>query len=107
VVGAVAPFRGNQIIVRITLKEVTGLLAHQPLELDSDEWYAMLRSHAIEPEMSAMLFGGDSVRFITLRQKILEKNLDEFLARMCEWNFEDTPPLSDFIIDDEAEDVTD
>jgi hypothetical protein len=42
-----------------------------------------------------------------LRQKILEKNLDEFLARMCEWNFEDTPPLSDFIIDDEAEDVTD
>jgi hypothetical protein len=94
-------------VLNVDTKEVPALLASQSIDLDSDTWQAMLTSHAVSVEMSRMLATGDSERFVAARQETLNRNLEHFLSRMCEWNFEDTPPLSDFIIDDEAEDVTD
>ncbi len=104
------PWAGSRAlmpVLNVDAKEVTGLMAYQPADLDSDTWHAMLASHAISVEMSTMLANGDSERFVAARQRTLEQNLEDFLSRMCEWDFEDTPPLSDLILDDEAEDVTD
>lgn len=94
-------------VLDVDAKEIAGLLANRRIDLDPDTWDAMLVSHAVSVEMSRMLAAGESERFVVTRQQALERNLQDFLSRMCEWDFEDTPPLSDFIIDDEAEDVTD
>ena len=37
----------------------------------------------------------------------LEQRLHTFLARNCEWGFENTPSLSELLIDDDDEDADD
>jgi hypothetical protein len=72
--------------------------------MNDAEWHAMLRSHAITPEISAALARGEFTTFVRDRQDALRVSLKTFLSRMCEWGFEDTPPLSSFLMDDEADD---
>lgn len=100
------PWAANRALMpklEVDPKEVSSLIARQPLGQERDEWLAMLRSHEITPEMAGLLAGGDSEQFITARQELLAKNIRNFLQRVCEWGFEDTPPLSTFLIDDEVE----
>ena len=38
-----------------------------------------------------------------MREEIIYRQYHDFIAAMCEWNFEDTPSLADLIIDDGEE----
>lgn len=80
-------------------------LSRSPLALGAEEWAAVLRSHAITPAMSRLLADGRITEFLENRGMVLERQLEDFLRRMCEWGFENTPPLEDLLIDeDEDED---
>lgn len=68
---------------------------------DSGEaWRAALASHAITPAMVDMLAAGKIVEFLKVRQAALQKQLTAFLQRMCEWGFENTPPLAELLVED-------
>ncbi|SDF98243.1 Uncharacterized conserved protein, contains ParB-like and HNH nuclease domains [Lentzea fradiae] len=82
-------------------------LMSRPLNMGDEAWATVLNTHAITPPMSELLANGRVEEFIASRRSLLEKQLEQFLQRMCEWDFENTPPLEDLVIDegqDEDED---
>jgi hypothetical protein len=95
-------------------KDVGRLLLHTPMTLVGDAswadlidvggtvetWRAVLDSHLITPEMVELLRRGEVEQFLKSRQEELLRYLESFLQRMCEWDFEDTPPLADLLIED-------
>ncbi|MFI6296350.1 DUF262 domain-containing protein [Nonomuraea sp. NPDC050790] len=85
--------------------QIDSVLSAQPLDLDTAEWSAVLRSHSIEAEAEHALVAGDVDRFLAHREQTMQGDLQLFLARMCEWEQEDTPSLDDLIIGDIEEDV--
>lgn len=72
----------------------------RPERLRPDWWQEMLKSHTLTDEILRTL-RADPARAMETRQKLLTHSLDAFLNRMCEWEFEDTPPLAELLIDDE------
>ncbi|MGH8907620.1 MAG: DUF262 domain-containing protein [Egibacteraceae bacterium] len=87
------------------VNEVDSLLAHQPLAIkDGRRWEATLRSHGITTETARLLVPDTTVKFLDARQETLRADLQDFLHRMCEWSFEDTPPLADLIVEDLEDD---
>lgn len=56
-------------------------------------------------QASRALAEGDREGFLHLRQQIIQQHLADFLGRMAEWNYEDTPSLDslDFDALDELE----
>jgi hypothetical protein len=104
------PWAANRALMpglEVDAREITGLLSRQPLDLNDDQWLAMLGSHAITPDMTMKLAAGNVVDFILDRQEQLKQQAARFLEKMGEWNFEDTPPLSTFMLDDEDTDADD
>jgi hypothetical protein len=83
---------------------VESLIKRRPLGLSEVVWQAALASHSITPEMVELLSENEVVEFLRARQEALQKQLFGFLGRMCEWKFENTPPLSDLLLDDVEED---
>ena len=83
-------------------REISALLSRQPIDLAEADWIGTLASHGITPAMAARLVVGDYSEFLYSRQKILDGNVRSFLERMAERGFEDTPPLSQFVLDDEV-----
>lgn len=81
--------------------EIDRLLTGRSIDLDEQTWAATIASHGITPEMSAMLTEGDVTGFLIARQDLLRQNLQRFLDTMCEWRFEDTPSLTDLLVEDE------
>jgi hypothetical protein len=67
----------------------------------------MLSTHAVTPEMSGLLADGRVEDFLNARSQVLEQQLLRFLRRMCEWDFENTPPLDDLLIDEEEDEDDD
>lgn len=81
-------------------KSVQDLLVDRAFELDDAVWPEFLDSHLITPEALTELVNGRTVEFLVKRQQALEAQLRTFLSRMCEWKFESTPPLSQFVVED-------
>lgn len=95
------PWAGNRALLpglTVDPSEVLLLFSRAPLDMSSDTWAAFLRSHAANDAsatMSSLNFEG----FLERRQADLEAHLVSFLDAMCEWGFEDTPPLSSLDLD--------
>jgi len=64
-----------------------------------DDEQAFLASHALDPELVAALAGGDKIGFLE-RQARIRRIVDDFLSRMAETGYEDTPPLDSLDLDD-------
>jgi len=60
----------------------------------------VLDSHSLTDEI-VELFEREPVTALKGRQDVLVARLGSFLNRMCEWDFEDTPPLTEFELPDE------
>ncbi|WP_440104851.1 DUF262 domain-containing protein [Streptosporangium sp. H16] len=81
-------------------KTVDATLENPPLAVDEDTWPRVLGSHLITPEMVTLLRDGHVDAFLQGRQERLLSNLEGFLQRMCEWGFENTPPLDELLLED-------
>ncbi|WP_225851016.1 DUF262 domain-containing protein [Streptomyces sp. HPF1205] len=81
------------------VSEAATLLAHRPAHLDERTWDAVLGSHVMDAEASRALAQGDREGFLTLRQERIRQQLSDFLDRMAEWDFEDTPSLDSLDFD--------
>jgi hypothetical protein len=66
-------------------------------------WLGVLRSHCMTRDLVRLL-DGDPAGFLVARQEIISAELRRFVERMCEWEFEDTPPLEYLLADDFDED---
>jgi Protein of unknown function DUF262 len=104
-----SPFRtwaANRILIpnEDEADEIDGRLLSQFMFTADGRWDAVLTSHSIDREALNFLDSGKTVEFLRHRQTLLSSHLDEFLARMCEWGFEDTPPLWDLFGDLEDDD---
>lgn len=97
--------RAMMPLLEVDAKEVSDLIVRPSFDLRVPDWHAMLESHVISPAMSLALASGDVGTFIRARQEALEKDIRRFLRRMCEWGFEDTPPLSSYLMEDEGDDA--
>ncbi|MEU4829705.1 DUF262 domain-containing protein [Streptosporangium sp. NPDC023615] len=85
-------------------KVVGAVLAHPPLTMDEGTWSRVLDSHLITPETAALLRDGHVAAFLRARQERLVSELQTFLQRMCEWGFENTPPLGELLLEDLPDD---
>lgn len=75
------------------------LLVTPPMsrECDPGEFPA---SHALDDDMIKALINDDKAGFLNARQQRVEEVVRRFLESMAETHLEDTPPLSDFDLDD-------
>jgi hypothetical protein len=83
--------------------EVAPILLSCPDNIPDESWIDILDSHAISIEMVALLRHGRYVEFLNARFVEIDDRLVKFLRLMCEWEFEDTPSLSELDFDDESE----
>jgi hypothetical protein len=92
-----------------SVDEIDTLLSIPRFRTTSTEWQRVLRSHAMTDEAAALLRRGDISEFLNIREGLIDRDYRVFIAAMCEWDFEDTPPLTDLVIDDgdEYDDTTD
>lgn len=100
-----AAVRALMPLVEIDTKEVTSLLAQRPVTVEHESWIQVLESHAITEDMAGLLNDGRDVEFVDMRRALLESHMQDFLARMLELRFEDTPPLSDMVIDEDEDEL--
>lgn len=95
-------YAGNRLFLPTTedpVSEIATLLARRPADLDDETWDNVLASHAMDRTTSQALADGDRERFLQLRQEIIQEQLSDFLSRMAEWNYEDTPSLDSLDFD--------
>lgn len=102
------PYRqeaANRVLMPLIGVDAEDVLAQLMLSstLKAEWWPDMLSSHALTEEILLDLVGSREhrERAMEARQKLLAENLEKFLSRMCEWGFEDTPPLVELLLDDE------
>lgn len=96
----------NHLLLLITdesIEELDVLLSVPRIGAGGAEWQDVLRSHAITAEAVDLLRAGQVSGFLGMREQIIYKQYHDFIAAMCEWDFEDTPSLTDLIIDDGEE----
>lgn len=82
------------------VSEIAGVLSKQPLEIANEDWEAVLASHLLDRDVAA-LAEQDRDNFLALRQERILQQLGNFLSRMAEWDYEDTPSLDALDLDDE------
>lgn len=87
--------------------EVSSLLTDNLGVLGEQDWLRVLDSHLLTPELVDLLRRGDGPAFVVGRQELMHTTVSEFLNRNCAWDFEDTPPLGELVIDDEDDDDAD
>ncbi|CAO5168660.1 GmrSD restriction endonucleases N-terminal domain-containing protein [Frankia sp. AiPs1] len=63
----------------------------------------LLRFYSLSLDLILLFNEGRRHEFLDMRQKIIEDDLRSFLARMTEWEFEDTAPIDSFDLDDAGE----
>ncbi|WP_415951153.1 DUF262 domain-containing protein [Streptomyces sp. KLOTTS4A1] len=80
--------------------EIPVLLSTKPVDLDEETWEAVLASHCVDGSMVEALLQGDRSGFLTLRQERIAVQLQDFLQRMAEWDYEDTPSLDTLDLDE-------
>ena len=79
---------------------VAGLFAAASNALEPEVLRPLLASHALSAELVSELLNNESTKFLEGRQEKLQTAVDDFLARMTESSFEDTPPLDELDLDD-------
>ncbi|MFJ7996621.1 DUF262 domain-containing protein [Streptomyces sp. NPDC096310] len=84
------------------LDDIQTLLVRRPLKFNENEWSAVLASHCMSFESVEFISSGDRDSFLSLRQNRVTEELGSFLARMAEWEYEDTPALDTLDLDDES-----
>lgn len=83
--------------------EISRTLAEPRIDLDETTWREVIDSHLIDDDALDALARGDRIGFLDARQMRVHAHLDDFLARMTEWDYEDTPSLDGLDFDDEDE----
>ncbi|MFF0775308.1 DUF262 domain-containing protein [Nonomuraea wenchangensis] len=79
-------------------------LSQQPLDVDDRTWDAILASYCLNRLSVEHFNRGRREEFLLARQSEVTANLQSFLSRMAEWEYEDTPALDSLDLD-ELEDV--
>ncbi|MGW5040838.1 DUF262 domain-containing protein [Streptomyces parvulus] len=83
--------------------EIFRMLTEPRIDRDDTTWQKVLDSHLIDDVALDALAQGDRIGFLEARQTRVRAHLDDFLARMTEWGYEDTPSLNKLGFDDEDE----
>lgn len=91
-------------VLRRDVAEIADLLSKNLNGLPDDVWQRVRSSHLITPELTALLTSGAGSQFVDKRQQLVHDTVTTFLRQHCEWGFEDTPPLAELVMDDDAED---
>ncbi|GAA1595179.1 DUF262 domain-containing protein [Streptomyces globosus] len=86
------------------VSEIPSALAMQPLEIDDQTWDAVLASHQLDRDVAA-LADRDRDAFLAMRQERIREQLNDFIHRMAEWAYEDTPSLDALDLDAEFDDL--
>jgi hypothetical protein len=73
------------------------------LDLDEEQWLEVLRSHAMTAQMAAAFDAGHVGELLDAREEAIAATTREFLERMIESRFEDTPPLATLDLDEPGE----
>ncbi|MVU80278.1 DUF262 domain-containing protein [Nocardia sp. ET3-3] len=89
-------------------RDVIDIFVNPPIALvgvlNNDEgdqqWQSVLASHLMSSDMVGLLRSGRDSEFLNRRQEAVIAHLDSFLRRKAEWGFEDTPPMSELLIED-------
>ena len=103
------PWAANRVLMpelTVDAEEVLALLARRT-KLPDGTWAEVLESHTLTEVTLGRLREGALAQALELRHELLVKRLRDFLMRMCEWGREDTPPLAELIIPDEADEDDD
>ncbi|MCA1671543.1 MAG: DUF262 domain-containing protein, partial [Actinobacteria bacterium] len=104
------PWAANRVlmpVLGVDSEEVDSLLMRGPVPADTN-WRNVLDSHALTDQVVDLLRAGELSRALEARQELLTQNLRDFLQQTCEWGFEDTPPLSELVLEeDESADAAD
>ncbi|MGW1464706.1 DUF262 domain-containing protein [Streptomyces sp. NPDC002308] len=86
------------------VSELPAALTRQPLEIGDPEWDAVLASHQLDRKIAA-LAERDRDAFMSRRQERIREQLIDFINRMAEWDYEDTPTLDSLDLDDEFDEL--
>ncbi|MFF1507343.1 DUF262 domain-containing protein [Streptomyces sp. NPDC058326] len=86
------------------VSELPAAIARQPLDIDDETWDAVLTSHQLDRDVAA-LADRDRDAFLATRQERIREQLNDFIHRMAEWAYEDTPSLDALDLDDEFDDL--
>lgn len=87
------------------VEEIINIFQYRPHSMTDEEWENLLRSHLIDQKMQAALLEGNHSAFFELREKRLNEIIADFLNAKVKTSFEDTPPLSSFILDEDEVDM--
>ena len=79
--------------------EVRTMLSSQPLDLTAEQFNAMCESHLIDTTL-AKLDRELVPEFVEGRQSKIQEEVRSY-EKLCQWDFENTPPLSTFDMDAE------
>ncbi|GAA3989169.1 DUF262 domain-containing protein [Thermobifida alba] len=94
----------NRLFIPFTEDEVGKNAGHslwfRPPTMSKKVWLDTLHSHLLTPETAELGRAQNIVPFLQQRQQAITNHLRDFLARMCEWDFEDTPPIDQLLIED-------
>lgn len=106
--GAQRTWAANRVLLpdqELPLSEVDSLFSAptRAVASDADLWERVLRSHCMDLDCSLLLRQGDNDAFLQRRQEILREVVGQFLKSACEWEFEDTPPLSALDLDEDGD----
>lgn len=93
----------NRVLMPTDGGDLAEQLTDSGLPFGADEWRAVLESHAMTTRLVELLAGGSGEQFAVERSELLGRLLNDFLGRMCEWGFENTPPLGELILDVEGD----
>lgn len=86
-----------------SLDEARSCFATRPVSMSAEAWEATLRSHAMSSDLSSLLARGQKVEFLREREVALNVLLQNFLVKVTEVEFEDTPPLDSLDLDYDEE----
>jgi hypothetical protein len=83
------------------------IFQHQPPTMMDLSWIELLDSHIIDADIRTSLIEENNSHFLELREVCLRKLTEDFLNSMAGNSFEDTPPLSSLIFDEDDEEDLD
>ncbi len=82
---------------------IADLITTPPPLLEGEKLRLVRESHALSDDLVSRLADGDFQTFLAGRQDRLERVVSDFVTRMTEAEFEDTPPLDELDLDADEE----
>lgn len=86
-----------------SLDEARACFAARPLGMTAEAWAATLDSHCSSGRLASLLYANQKPEFLSEREVALNTLLRDFLVKVTEVDFEDTPPLDSLDFDDDGE----